>query len=736
MATARGKRGRNDERESRDFTDDDALFKLAFLDMKHDFTAAITVDRAHKSRAVEGYNYFSGYITTIVRKVMGLNPIYSYLFNGCDYGYGDPEDFGLEQAKRMMEPTVKQVAFTTATASDSYSAAADQLDTFRAYSGKIPLVIDFQYQILHHNTYDGFTRNFIICRNREQYSDPSRTSKLGFAPVNVAEEIDGQPSRVYQTNETAIQSPVTVGGPPTACTIQYGDAWNETYSVASRILPNAIGLCKFTLKELIKQHTSPSQFKRDIPEPSFCEAFKEDNEHQYVIKSYPANTVLARIASQLIKKRLADQLQAASCKREIQYMYNGRSITLGGAAKPCVFWSHDRLAIAYAILNGIPCVKEDKNGTMTIYLPSEKGRGKRSRGQKGGAACTRAQLSTKVAAMGHNSDALVASLNADDETNCKGMLLTTVLTYKDGEDVNNYFDFEVLSRYIQFSLGHEWRGFPDDFNRIQYTPDRRAYVTPQDARRLGANTIYVHGDYTIERYGDSKYRLTHKGDEQATVYISGGDEHAAPHAMFAGGGGRGGGDRALIREFATAVAETERLFTLFTDNGEQFIGAREAEYHAREFYFFLQVLFYVGVQYCKGGYISQFADILRYIPSVLKLLKRDGLQEQLRFYFNTFFTYTFLDTDSIPTAAVETIHRILDASITAAAGRTKAPFGGLAKGATAMLDTLEGGMKLEENPVQAARTNLLTGSSVKGIRRATVAAAAGGARRRTRRRRA
>lgn len=594
--------------KTRDFIqgdNDTNLKKLRFKDMKHDFKARITVDRPYHKRGQDGVNFFPGFLTTIVRKVMGLDPTYSYEYNGCSPGYADPEDFGLNEAVRVMRPTVIEVKYpkkaerTVANVNAVYARIADELNSYKVNVGgeaKVPLVIDFQYQLLDHSADQyNLKDKVVICRNREHYTDPGRTSRLNFNGVRILEEIDNGSARTYESAITGLPGELEISGSVTGdCKIVYGGVeWNETYNKDMKIYPNTISMCMMTVNSLIKQNTLPGQFLKGVgDESAYCSTFKGGKDDPNVNKTIKETEVyIKRIAAQFMKKRLADQLQAASCKKPISYSYGASTISIGGA-KPCVFWSHDRLAVAFAILQGIPCILEHGENTsgkgagatvipgkLMIFLPQpapakpaaaeeapkrgvKRGRnngenavpdGKREKGNAAegggggvqvGGACTRAGLEGTLKNTSTNSAELLKYIRQNPD--CKSMILTSLMEFKVNEDgdlvINPYLDFSVLQRFILYRLAQEgkvWNGFPNDEQKILPHNDGRYYVDAADKTRLNAdsNILYANGGYHIKYDTPRTYKLVQPDRGDIIIDIVG-DVHTfiPEEGYFVGGG--------------------------------------------------------------------------------------------------------------------------------------------------------------------------------------------------------
>jgi hypothetical protein len=768
--------------------------KLAFLDMKHDFGAGVTADIPHAGRGghLGQHNFFSGFKTTIVRKVMGLGPSYSYEFDGCNPSYSEPEDFGLREAvefKKLRGGThifekgiPLKIRAKEADISGLYSSISKTLEGYKVLVNgkqKIPLVIDYQYQLLDHGRagINGLTDNFVICKNREHYADPGRTSRIEFTNIETLIEI-GREGRTYPTELTGVPGNVVTTWDGSKCSITYGDLeWTETYSADLKKYPNVIPMCILTANSLIKQNEYNLRYTDITGEDandSYCKTFERSEEYGGV--AFDSRDVyVKRIAAQFIKKRLADQLQAASCLETITYT---GGITIGGAEKPCVFWTHDRLAAAFAILNGIPCVLEHSEsaekklkkggrkpatpGSVTVYVPlarvegqggrgikrrergageeefgegeavpvagiSKKGRGAKEGGarrivQKGG-ACTRGDIDAIIPKDSTDSSILIDELNNEDGGACNNYILQTIMTFNEGTELNPYFDFDVLRRYIDYTLvkkgkrgaaaggggepGEPWDGWPESKHDIKKLENGRFYVNKErDSVHIadGSANIYVNGHYALRiDVNGSKYKLMNVNAVEHTINITDlgqFDVGDVPQEQEGGGNSQ----RAIYRKlhaFASLLRKTELEFAFIPESGELFLDSSiHAEYHARDLYFFFQELMKLGELACKAAgedirFLTLFQDLIHNLPTLLiEEAGNTGLCERVRLYLTTVDDYPFKKGKhdrSVYEKVLPWFQLLVKATYANAYNYTnRAPLGGISYWASSFLMNLEG----------------------------------------------
>jgi hypothetical protein len=342
-------------------TEDTRFKKLVMMDLRHDFNKENFLTLAKIN------NY---------RKAINLHSTYSYYFyyrtrndirntsnEGCSDVCINIEEDALDSAVNIMGIQPIEYIYEDRKVDNFYSMIADTLKEYKV-DRKIPVVVDTQ-KILSPNSINNvrsLINNFILCRNKELYSDPANIFNSG-----IAIDEQGTERRVYTEKDIYTgMGDIIITGSIDEQTIQYGDS-GETgiFHKAYKIVSNTTRECKETYSQICDRYDIPSE----VPAGS-CVEFKNGRDSI----RYPDVNILKKLASIFLKKRCGDQLQVLSCLRPIVYE-GGR--TYGGES-PCVFWSYDRLAIAFAILKGIPCVLEKpcgivENARVYIYVPKKEG---------------------------------------------------------------------------------------------------------------------------------------------------------------------------------------------------------------------------------------------------------------------------------------------------------------------------------------------------------------------------
>ena len=427
--------------KTRDFTEggvETHLKKLSLLEVKHDFKNYST-DRTKKKRGTNLIDYFPFFKITNYRKAMGLNPTYSHYFDGCSSGYGAPEDYGLEQAVNAAKPTSTLVNYPADANKDPfYQRIATLLNAYKV-DGKIPLVIDVQKTVnKDSNTYPKrqLIDNFVVCKNKEHYADPSRTYTQEFGEGIRRIDFDevGTNKREYSEEEIHTGGgAIRLDGSIDEQTITYGTSgWKEVFHKKDSVAPNTITLCKKIHDKLTNAESATKN--QELP---YCNLFRDGTELPI---SYPDISVIKKIGAQLLKKRCGDQLQVVSCLKPISYK-NGK--TYGSKQKPCVFWSYDRLAIAFAILKKVPCVFQIPSKSAIVYIPSNVMRG---------GSCTRENLLDATEGSVESSELLVRLLNSNSE--CLDRFIESQFDFSQAE-----FDVRNLLRLLKYGKAIGWPGY-------------------------------------------------------------------------------------------------------------------------------------------------------------------------------------------------------------------------------------------------------------------------------------
>jgi hypothetical protein len=308
------------------------------------------------------------------------------------------------------------------------------------------------------------------------YSDPSRTAKRDFHSAEWI-EVPGA-TRVYKDTTIGGLLDVTISGSTNSIKIEYSGGGKgyltEQYKLADRILPNSIGNCKDAFSSLLRTgdfYHSPIDY---------C---KMQRENTFVEEQSWGNTALLRsMAIHLMKKRHGDQFQVRSCLEAIRYEHGGRKLIFGGE-KPCVFWSYDRLAIAFAILLGVPCVHQIPNKNVKVYLPLQK--------SQGGGACTRANVEYTATELGGNA-----------------------ATSKPIIDLINT-STECLKRYVDLHL---------EIDKVQYSPKYLINILKMKASAGITKSLFT--EEFLYNYHWPHSQLYVKGDhEEATIAILNANEN-------------------------------------------------------------------------------------------------------------------------------------------------------------------------------------------------------------------
>jgi hypothetical protein len=377
----------------------DPLHHLSHIDAIHDFKTFLGKDGATKKRNDERYHYWDGFKHYILAMGSGQSPSFAATFNNCvrSVSAAEIENTSLKFAKDLTKPVEHKVVYKGGgrTPNQFYTDVAEHLAAY-AVGGQIPLVVDTEYTL----NSDGpklreFSSNFVVCKNKENFSDPGRSYMRGYGS-EASEE--GAERRTYNGGDvdTGIGD-VTLSGSAGDVTIEYGGIITENYRRLDVVLPNSKGQCQGVFESLLKTFSYTNDELLD-----YCGMFNTNTP----FPDYATTVLLRRIAVQFIKKRLGDQLQVASCKKRIHYKLKlgGALVYYGGAANMCVFWSYDRVAIAYAILIGVPCVLQEKNGNVTIFIPRVAIGG----AQKGGAPCTRSLVHTEAQVNANSSSTPIA----------------------------------------------------------------------------------------------------------------------------------------------------------------------------------------------------------------------------------------------------------------------------------------------------------------------------------------
>ena len=313
----------------------------------------------------------------------------------------------------------------------------------------IPLIVDTT-KTLQRASYP----YFCICGNSEWKADPSSTSDMDFDVRAI--EVDGQGPREYDINnikhtvngDTVTYSKILPAGAAAAAGGAPGTRDIVTYNFGgdNRIKPNSIEVCKDKIKDALNDAIAGRALVTYQPPPggggiqSLIALF--DNKcNIYNTLTYGfSNEQMEKIAVPYIAKRAGDQLQVEVCKQPINYtLHLLTQVAATGAERigkfelrpipgaeggpqieiqNCVFWTYDRVAAMYAVLNGITTVLQLATKDVVIYrnttyaptplppLPLAHPPGIRAVGgsrvprqlykMKGGRSCTRGEVAGAV----------------------------------------------------------------------------------------------------------------------------------------------------------------------------------------------------------------------------------------------------------------------------------------------------------------------------------------------------
>ena len=453
---------------------------LSYLDSIHDFKSHLgMVDRPNRlqGKSSDKLHYWRDFAFNILRTGMGGKPLDSYLLNGCHRVGIHPEELGMHLAKTYTGIGAPvEIRYEADNPGSFYTKLFDVLTKYKQHE-LIPIIADTEFCLSRDsNTLQEMNTKFAICKNMEMYSDPSRTAKRDFHSAEWI-EVPGA-TRVYKDTTIGGLLDVTISGSTNSIKIEYSGGGKgyltEQYKLADRILPNSIGNCKDAFSSLLRTgdfYHSPIDY---------C---KMQRENTFVEEQSWGNTALLRsMAIHLMKKRHGDQFQVRSCLEAIRYEHGGRKLIFGGE-KPCVFWSYDRLAIAFAILLGVPCVHQIPNKNVKVYLPLQK--------SQGGGACTRANVEYTATELGGNA-----------------------ATSKPIIDLINT-STECLKRYVDLHL---------EIDKVQYSPKYLINILKMKASAGITKSLFT--EEFLYNYHWPHSQLYVKGDhEEATIAILNANEN-------------------------------------------------------------------------------------------------------------------------------------------------------------------------------------------------------------------
>jgi hypothetical protein len=461
---------------------------FSYLDVIHDFKILGMEDKPTiKHGDPPGrIHYWEGFAFSILRRGMGGNPHDSFLFNGCSRGkkiHAHAEKLGLKLAISYGGiGETKKIDYKSETPGAFYVALAEVLAPFKQ-NGRIPLVVDTASGLRNdsHNLREMNTV-FAVCKNREVYADPSITSRCDFKDAECIEVTKA--ARIYTEGaKRSMPLYVIIEGPMDNIRTTYMGIDNtgkmktyltEEHKQSLRFRSNSRTNSAATFKSLL--HTKDF-YSNNI---DYCAALHGNKEFTNE-GPWGDSTLLRTMAIHLMKKRHGDQFQVRSCAEPINYRHKVLGeVEFGGREKPCVFWSVDQLAIAFAIFLGIPCVYQLANKNVTVYLPSKK-----NQVQEGG-ACTRQDLKYTL-----------KEIVGEESTSTQMMDL-----------ING--NQECLKRYVELHL---------EVDKVQYSPMYIIYILKMKAPKGIIPESLFTEEFLYNHY--NKYaQLYIEGDsEDATVEI-------------------------------------------------------------------------------------------------------------------------------------------------------------------------------------------------------------------------
>jgi hypothetical protein len=275
----------------------------------------------------------------------------------------------------------------------------------------IPLVVDTT-QTLSHNSYP----YFMVCRNREHVADPSFTSQMKFDIVG--NEIVGGDERQYKINNVIhriygtleepkidyylgvpndLDVPVALNNARlqglTKITYNYGGIKTQPNEISACILDIKNSIANAVEKtalpntfQIIEGINPNSQVAKMKAKFDFCKYYDKIKYKGGRVGEENAGPITEEVKKNIsipyIAKRGGDQLQAESCKKPMRFnlfrkyriegqrggvtyelLPTGRSVSVNN----CVFWTCDRVAACYAILQDITTVLQFPNKNVFIY---------------------------------------------------------------------------------------------------------------------------------------------------------------------------------------------------------------------------------------------------------------------------------------------------------------------------------------------------------------------------------
>lgn len=276
----------------------------------------------------------------------------------------------------------------------------------------IPVVVDTTKSLQHNS--DPY---FLICRNRENITDPGPSSDMFFPFVAEERVINAgnEGARTYTINGVEHKVSGAIAAPTITYTFsdaQGGGSVTYTYGARGNKSPNSIEVCKAKIKDAVEEIINASAgtgvnyyqtynggdmpvagtvaglvalFNRD------CDIYNRLG-YRNINNGAGDDNIENRIVVPYVAKRGGDQLQAESCNSRITYVLK-RSRNIRGPQggnmgqeyvnvningdisdvevpvdiENCIFWTYDRVAAMYAVLRNITTVLQNADKTAIIY---------------------------------------------------------------------------------------------------------------------------------------------------------------------------------------------------------------------------------------------------------------------------------------------------------------------------------------------------------------------------------
>jgi hypothetical protein len=684
------------------------IYYLSTIDGIHDFKTYLGKDRPNQVRQDPKFYYWKGfknYIMSYRNIGRTIIPQETLIFNGCApiISSATIENVALELSKATVNPAVRKIKYTPNNKPEFYAAVSVALENYSVAGVdgdpriRIPIVIDTEYYVNKAATTAEFVDHFAVCVNKENIADPGQSFLRNYDRATVKES--GDEARVYSYPDHPIDSrlgPVTLRGNVDLVEIKYGGVIVEQYNRTHRVYPNSKSQAQGAFEKLLNV-TRPYGLDKLM---DYCARF---NGGTALPGDFSNPAILAQIAAHLIKKRFGDQLQVLSCIRTILYITSrGAQVRYGGRDRPCVFWSYDRVAIAYAILLGIPCVYELANGDIEIYIPKVENAALYAgiiaalADVQAGGACTREN---------------VRDFSAISK---EGIVSSTPLTnhINSGPDcLNRYIElhFETTSVYfhpincIQFMsfLHHSGRRGGFDVNMFNET-----YETIYNNR---FPQLYIEGDGRPGHWGEEKiietlseynyivfysfkYKIwiahgenagTHTfeirklhadgstlpTDHSMLIYrftqgsvLSFGDPRAYSQ-LLEGGGSSSQKKVDPVIHFLSALSAVEKRFLVLSDNRELFTAELKGfdvppiGYTCYETIFFVLALV---KKFKKSDNRKAVTESIGSLFDILKELKEYSFAKELKLLLNMYSTYKHVTSHKHTAVHVSIIQRLVE----------------------------------------------------------------------------